>query len=154
MFAYPFARITMSNYHYIIQAAEKQLLIKIDRQVARQLGHVGYLHVPRWGRSTLHRARIFQGRGLKSKVCILHVAELVQGLEGQEEARDQLRGGTLQPWRVRGLLEPLPPPWRFSHAGQGGIFRTCPLYLPILGFAPHLGHVMNINVLYKRYQTE
>ena len=40
-------------------------------------------------------------RGLKTKVCILHVAELVQGLEGQEEARDQLRGGTLQPWRVR-----------------------------------------------------
>jgi hypothetical protein len=95
MFAYPFARITMSNYHYIIQAAEKQLLINIDRQVAR---HLGYLHVPRWGRSALHRARIFQGRGLKSKVCILHVAELVQGLEGQEEARDQLRGGALRPW--------------------------------------------------------
>ena len=49
MFAYPFARITMSNYRYIIQAAEKQLLIDIDRQVARQLGHVGYLHVPRCG---------------------------------------------------------------------------------------------------------
>ena len=56
---------------------------------------------PDVGRSTLHRARIFQVRGLKTKVCILHVAELVQGLEGQEEARDQLRGGTLQPWRVR-----------------------------------------------------
>ena len=44
MFAYLFARITMSNYRYIIQEA---------------------------------------------------VAELVQGLEGQEEARDQLRGGTV-----------------------------------------------------------
>ena len=52
VFAYPFARITMSNYRYLIQAAEKQLLINIDRQVARQLGHVGYLHVPRWERST------------------------------------------------------------------------------------------------------
>jgi hypothetical protein len=49
MFAYPFASITMSKYHYIIQAAEKQLQINIDRQVARLLGHVGYLHVPRWG---------------------------------------------------------------------------------------------------------
>jgi hypothetical protein len=56
---------------------------------------------PNGGRSTLHRARIFQGRGLKTKICILHVAELVQGLGGQEEVRDQLRGGTLQPWRVR-----------------------------------------------------
>ena len=74
VFAYPFARITMSNYRYIIQAAEKQLLINIDRQVARQLGHVGYLHVPRWGCSTLHRARIFQGRGLKTKISIFHVA--------------------------------------------------------------------------------
>ena len=49
MFAYPFARTTLPNYCYIIQAAEKQLLINIDRQVARLLGHVGYLHVPRWG---------------------------------------------------------------------------------------------------------
>ena len=96
MFAYPFARITMSNYRYIIQAAEKQLLINIDRQVVRQLGHVGYLHVPRWGCNTLHRARIFQGpEDELTKVCILHVAKLVQGLEGQEEARDQVRGGTV-----------------------------------------------------------
>jgi hypothetical protein len=33
----------MSNYRYIIQAAEKQLLINIDRQVAQLLGHVGLL---------------------------------------------------------------------------------------------------------------
>ena len=102
MFAYPFARITMSNYRYIIQAAEKQLLIDIDLQVAWQLGHVGYLHVPRWGHSTLHRARIFSRAWPENEGLILHVAELVQDLEGQEEeARDQLRGGTLQPWRVR-----------------------------------------------------
>ena len=35
----------MSNYRYIIQPAEKQLLINIDRQVPRLLGS---LHVPRW----------------------------------------------------------------------------------------------------------
>jgi hypothetical protein len=45
----PIRTITMSNYRYIIQTAEKQLLINIDRQVARLLGHVGHLHVPRWG---------------------------------------------------------------------------------------------------------
>jgi hypothetical protein len=31
----------MSNYRYIIQPAEKQLLINIDRQLARCLGTLG-----------------------------------------------------------------------------------------------------------------
>jgi hypothetical protein len=82
----------MSNYCHIIQAAEKQLPINIVRQVAPLaccLGTLGTSMSPDGGIAPCTGPGF--SRGAAEAIRILHVAELVQDLEGQvEEAQDQL----------------------------------------------------------------
>jgi hypothetical protein len=81
------------------------------------------------GRSTLHRTRIFQGCGLK-----------LQSLEGQEEAQDQLQGGTLQPRRMH-----------YSDLVQREVFvrsSQCLSYTTCLEIGPELSVHQTRHVIY------